>query len=96
VHSEDEAQRAVDCGGTVIGVNNRDLATLAVSIENSLRVGPCLPDSVVRVSESGIETRQDIDRLRAAGFQAFLIGERLMREADPGAALRDLLGEAAT
>ena len=92
VHSDDEAQQAVDSGAAVIGVNNRDLATLGVSIENSLRIGPRLPASVVRVSESGIETRQDIERLRAAGFHAFLIGERLMREADPGAALRDLLG----
>jgi len=92
VHTEDEAQRAVDAGGMVIGVNNRDLASLGVSIENSLRIGPRLPDSVVRVSESGIESREDIDRLRAVGFHAFLIGDRLMREADPGAALRDLLG----
>jgi indole-3-glycerol phosphate synthase len=92
VHTEDEAQRAVDAGATVIGVNNRDLASLGVSIENSFRIGPRLPESVVRVSESGIESRDDIDRLRAAGFHAFLIGDRLMREADPGAALRDLLG----
>jgi len=91
VHTEEEALRAVDGGGTIIGVNNRDLASLEVSIENSLRLGPHLPDSVVRVSESGIESRQDIDRLRAAGFHAFLIGERLMREADPGEALRNLL-----
>jgi len=96
VHSDDEAQQAVDSGAAVIGVNNRDLATLGVSIENSLRIGPRLPASVVRVSESGIETRLDIERLRAAGFHAFLIGERLMREADPGAALRDLLGGEAT
>ena len=93
VHTEEEARQAIDGGATVIGVNNRDLATLEVSMETSLRIAPHLPASVVRVSESGIETPQDIDRLRAAGFQAFLIGERLMREADPGAALRRLLGD---
>jgi len=96
VHTEEEARRALDCGGTLIGVNNRDLQSLSVSIENSLRVAPSLPDGVVRVSESGIETRRDIDRLRAAGYHAFLIGERLMREPDPGAALRGLLGEEAS
>jgi indole-3-glycerol phosphate synthase len=93
VHTDEEARRAVDCGGTLIGVNNRNLQTLSVSIDNSLRIAGSLPDTVVRVSESGIETRQDIDRLRAAGFHAFLIGERLMREPDPGAALRGLLGD---
>ncbi|HKB06839.1 MAG TPA: indole-3-glycerol phosphate synthase TrpC [Candidatus Polarisedimenticolia bacterium] len=96
VHDEEEARRTVDGGGTIIGVNNRDLATLNVSIDTSLRIGPLLPESTVRVSESGIESRQDIDRLRSAGFHAFLIGERLMREADPGGALRGLLGEEAS
>jgi indole-3-glycerol phosphate synthase len=94
VHTEEEARRAVDCGATLIGVNNRNLQTLSVSIDNSLRIAESLPGAAVRVSESGIETRQDIDRLRAAGYHAFLIGERLMREADPGAALRALLGDA--
>jgi indole-3-glycerol phosphate synthase len=91
VHTEEEITKAVDCGGAVLGVNNRDLATLVVSIENSLRLAPRLPSSTVNVSESGIETRDDIERLRAAGFTAFLIGERLMREADPGEVLRRLL-----
>jgi indole-3-glycerol phosphate synthase len=93
VHDDEEVRRAVDGGGTIIGVNNRDLATLSVSIDTSLRIGPLLPESAVRVSESGIESRHDIDRLRSAGFHAFLIGERLMREADPGGALRGLLSE---
>jgi indole-3-glycerol phosphate synthase len=94
VHTEEEARRAVDCGASVIGVNNRDLQTLSVSIENSLRIVHELPDGIVRVSESGIETVEDIGRLGAAGFHAFLIGERLMRDPDPGAALRSLLGGA--
>jgi len=93
VHDDEEVRRAVDGGGTIIGVNNRDLATLGVSIDTSLRIRPLLPESAVRVSESGIESRHDIDRLRSAGFHAFLIGERLMREADPGGALRGLLSE---
>ena len=91
-HTDEEVLRAVDCGAAIVGVNNRDLSTLAVSIETSLRLRPLLPDGIVRVSESGIETREDIDRLAAAGFHAVLIGERLMREPDPGAALRALLG----
>jgi indole-3-glycerol phosphate synthase len=96
VHSEEEADRAVGCGALVIGVNNRDLATMTVSIENSLRLAPRLPEGILRVSESGIETPLDIERLRAAGYHAFLVGERLMREADPGAALRTLIGGGAS
>ncbi len=91
VHSEEDLARALDCGAAILGVNNRDLATMTVSIETSLRLAPLLPPSVVRVSESGIEERPDIDRLRAAGYDAFLIGERLMRETDPGAVLRRLV-----
>ncbi len=90
-HSEEEIAKALDCGAEIVGVNNRDLATMTVSIETSLRLASRLPDSIIKVSESGIEERADIDRLRAAGYDAFLIGERLMREADPGAALRGLL-----
>ncbi len=92
VHSEEEIKKAAGCGATVLGVNNRDLTTLAVSLETSIRLAGSLPGSAVKVSESGIETREDIARLREAGYEAFLIGERLMREPDPGAALRLLLG----
>ena len=88
--------RAIECGAAVVGVNNRDLATMSVSIENSLRLAPRLPEPLIKVSESGIETPLDIQRLRGAGYVAFLIGERLMREADPGAALRELAGGAAS
>jgi indole-3-glycerol phosphate synthase len=95
VHDEDELGRALDCGATIIGVNNRDLGNLTVSIDTSLRLAPLLPPTVLRVSESGIEGRADIDRLRDAGYEAFLVGERLMREEDPGAALTALLGGAA-
>lgn len=91
VHTEEEIAKALDAGATLIGVNNRDLATLTVSIDTSLRLIAHLPAEVVKVSESGIETRADIDRLRAAGFDAFLVGERLMRDPDPGAVLKRLV-----
>jgi indole-3-glycerol phosphate synthase len=94
VHSEEEIARAAACGAQVIGVNNRDLATLEVSLETSLRLADRLPAGIVKVSESGIESPADIARLVAAGYDAFLVGERLMREADPGAALSGLLGGA--
>src|SRR5207245_5041502 len=91
IHSEDDAAKALDCGAAIVGVNNRDLSTMKTSLETSLRLAPLLPPTVLKVSESGIEERSDIERLRAAGYDAFLIGERLMREPDPGAALRRLL-----
>ena len=96
VHAEDDLRKAIDCGASLIGVNNRDLATLRVSIETSLRLAPLLPSTAVRVSESGVESRADLELLKEAGYDAVLIGERLMREADPGAALRQLIGEDAT
>lgn len=91
VRSEDDLRKAIDCGAAIIGVNNRDLGTMQVSLDTSLRLAPLLPSDVVRVSESGIETRADIDRLRQAGYDAFLIGERLMREDSPGRTLAALI-----
>jgi indole-3-glycerol phosphate synthase len=75
----------------LIGVNTRDLRTFQVDPETALRLAELLPKSVVRVAESGIRTREDIARLQAAGYQAFLIGETLMREERPGEALRELV-----
>ena len=95
VHTEDEIGRAAGAGADIIGVNNRDLSTLEVSLETSIRMADRLPAGVVRVSESGIETHADVARLRAAGYGAFLVGGRLMREADPARALRSLLGDPA-
>jgi indole-3-glycerol phosphate synthase len=92
VHAEEEIARAVGAGADIVGVNNRDLATLAVSLETSIRLAERLPAGIVWVSESGIETHADVARLRAAGYGAFLVGERLMRESDPAGALRALLG----
>jgi indole-3-glycerol phosphate synthase len=91
VHSEEDVARAIACGANLFGVNNRDLGTMTTNLEISLRLAPRLPPESVKVSESGIETRADIERLRAAGYDAFLIGERLMREEDPGGALRALV-----
>ena len=81
-------------GANAIGVNNRDLSTLEVRLETSLELVERIPQSVVRVAESGISTAEDIRRLREAGFDAFLIGESLMRQPDPGTALAELLAGA--
>ena len=91
VHDRDELKRAASLGFDLIGVNNRDLKTFRVDLENSLRFAEDFPPNALRVTESGIHTRADIDRLRAAGYSAFLIGESLMRAPSPGAALEELL-----
>ena len=91
VHSRRELDSAVAAGSEIIGVNNRDLTTFAVSLETSLRLAEHLPASVVRVSESGIHDAKDVATLRAAGFHAFLVGEHLMKSADPAAALHRLV-----
>jgi indole-3-glycerol phosphate synthase len=95
VHDENELEKAIDSGANLIGVNNRNLDTFEVTLETSLRLSERMPDGALRVSESGIRTRSDIDLLRAAGYQAFLIGESLMTASDPASALRDLTGAAA-
>jgi len=98
VHTEAELDRVLANlgadGADAIGVNNRDLKSFEVSLETSLALVERIPASVVRVAESGIATCEDIARLRAAGFDAFLIGESLMRQPDPGAALAELLAGA--
>jgi len=94
VHDAAEVQKAVDSGAEIVGVNNRNLQTFEVDIDTSIRLSFLLPANVVRVSESGIGTSEDIEKLRAAGFHAFLVGESLMRSPDPASALRTLRGEA--
>lgn len=91
VHSADELSRAGGLGCEAYGVNNRDLKTFDVRLENSLEIAEMLPAGAVHVAESGIHTADDIQGLRAAGYHAFLIGESLMRQASPGAALTQLL-----
>jgi indole-3-glycerol phosphate synthase len=92
VHDHDELSKAVDSGAEIIGVNNRNLDTLEVSLDTSLRLSYVMPSNVVRVSESGIHTRADLDLLRGAGFHAFLVGESLMRSEDPLGLLKSLSG----
>jgi indole-3-glycerol phosphate synthase len=77
-----------------IGVNNRDLRTFEVRLETSLDLVDRIPSTMVRVAESGIATAADLNRLRRAGFHAFLIGESLMRQPDPAIALQALLSGA--
>ena len=89
-HDEKELAAALESGATIVGVNNRDLRTFEVSLETSLRLAPMFPKDVLAVSESGIQSRAHIDRLMAAGYRAFLIGEHLMKAADPMAALQEL------
>ena len=91
VHDEEELSRAADAGARVIGVNNRNLRTLTVDTEASYRLATQMPKGVTAVTESGLRTRDDVDRLSAAGYQAFLIGERFMTDADPAAAIRTLV-----
>ncbi len=91
VHDEEELRRAVGAGGRIIGVNNRDLRSLEVSLETSLRLAPDIPDHVIAVAESGLKTGDDLRRLRDLGYDAFLIGEHLMQAAAPGQALEALL-----
>ena len=90
VHTENEMKRAIDSGATLIGVNNRDLATFEVSLQTSIDLAVMAPPGATLISESGIETSDDIARLQAAGYRGFLIGETLMRADDPAAALGKL------
>lgn len=91
IHDREEMEKVMRSDVRLLGINNRDLRTFVTRIETSLQLAAELPKSVTLVSESGIRTREDLDRLHAAGFQAFLIGEELMRAHDEGKALRDLL-----
>jgi indole-3-glycerol phosphate synthase len=95
VHDEDEAHRAIDAGAAIVGVNNRNLKTLAVSVETSYRVAPIIATARVRVAESGLRSGQDLAQLHAAGYGAFLIGERFMTEVAPGEALARVIADAA-
>ena len=98
VHTAAELDRVLDVlgedGADAIGVNNRDLKTFEVRLDTSLALIERIPATVVRVTESGISTAEDLSRLRSAGFDAFLIGESLMRQPDPGQALGALLAGA--
>jgi indole-3-glycerol phosphate synthase len=92
VHDEAELTRAVDAGARIIGVNNRNLRTLSVDVEASYRLATGLPKDVIGISESGLKSREEVERLTAAGYRAFLVGERFMTDPDPAGALRQLMG----
>ena len=93
-HDEDEVRTALSAGAGIIGVNNRDLRTFTVDINNSARLRKLVPPEVLFVSESGIKTAADIEALRSNGTNAVLIGETLMRSPDKKAALDELRGHA--
>lgn len=92
IHSRAELDRALAAGARIIGVNNRDLRDFTVRVETSLELIDSLPERCIAISESGLRSYDDLVRLRRAGFDAFLIGERLMDDADPAEPLRALLG----
>jgi indole-3-glycerol phosphate synthase len=92
VHDAEELLRATDAGASLVGVNNRNLRTLAVDVDASFALAARLPAGVIGVSESGLKSRADLDRLAAAGYRAFLIGERFMTDPDPAEAIRALVG----
>jgi indole-3-glycerol phosphate synthase len=91
VHKREELDRALAAGAKIIGVNNRDLKTLAVRMETSYELIAEIPETCIAVCESGLKNSADLKKLHAAGFDAFLIGEHLMDAPDPGAALIELL-----
>ncbi len=93
-HDEQELEQALDAGCKLIGVNSRNLRTFEVSLATALRLAEKIPNECLAVAESGIHTGADLARLRSAGYDAFLIGESLMKEQRPGKALAKLLQEA--
>jgi indole-3-glycerol phosphate synthase len=93
IYDPENLPRVLEAGATLIGVNNRDLRTFKVDLEHTLRLRPGIPAECVMVSESGVKTHADVERLEAAGVDAILVGESLMREPDIGAAVDRLLGK---
>lgn len=92
VHTEEDLDRVLNTPAKIIGINNRNLATLEVDLTTSRRLRRLMPPDIIAVSESGVKTREDIMRLQEADFDAVLIGESLMSSPDIAAKLRELLG----
>jgi indole-3-glycerol phosphate synthase len=90
VHDAQELERALGLATPLIGINNRDLRTFEVTLETTLELLPRVPPERMVITESGIVSRADVARMRAAGVHAFLVGEAFMRAADPGQALASL------
>lgn len=95
-HDGEQLKMAIAAGARIIGCNNRDLRDFSVDIHNSMRLRALTPDNVIFVAESGIHTPEDVKELQDAGVDALLVGEQLMRAADPGAELRRLKGQTAS
>jgi len=91
VHTAEELDAALQVGARIVGVNNRDLRTFETKLETTLELASSVPADRVLVSESGILTRADVERLMEAGVDAILVGESLMRDPDPGVKVRELL-----
>jgi len=90
-HDTAEVEAAARSGARIVGINNRDLRTFEVSLDTSIELAPRIPSNVLKVSESGIFTADDVRRLKEAGYDAFLVGERLMKSDDATQALRELV-----
>jgi indole-3-glycerol phosphate synthase len=93
IHDEVDLEKAVCAGARMIGINNRDLSTFSTDLGTSIRLAPLLPKEVTVISESGIRSRRDIERLRAAGVHGFLVGEALMTAGDITGKIKELLGK---
>jgi indole-3-glycerol phosphate synthase len=93
VHDRTDLQKALAAGAEIIGINNRDLKTFVTDIRTTIDLMPAIPEDKIVVSESGISSRQDLQQLADAGVDAFLIGETLMKEKNPGIKLRELIGQ---
>ena len=92
VHSEAELKQVLQTNADIIGINNRDLATFKIDLETTLRLRPLIPAGKIVVSESGIKSRVDVEKLMKEGVDAILVGESLMKSHDMSSKLRELLG----
>jgi indole-3-glycerol phosphate synthase len=90
VRDEDELQRALDCGATIIGINNRNLETLVIDPKTSERLLGLIPDNVIAIAESGVSTRADVERFARAGADAVLVGSSISAAVSPESAVADL------
>lgn len=96
IHTREELEKALAADAEIIGINNRDLKTFSTDLRTTLKLAPSIPEDRIVVSESGINTREDIETLMQAGVHSFLVGEALMRAEDIGRKLRELLGSGRT
>jgi indole-3-glycerol phosphate synthase len=92
IHDENDLEKALLSSPDIIGVNNRDLDTLEVSIENTLKLIPKIPEEIIKVSESGISSNEDVEKIKKAGVNAVLIGSAFLESGDIGARVREVMG----